>query len=534
MNSSRQAMCPNESPRAVAYARYSSDNQREESVVAQLRAIREYAARQGVEVVHEYVDEARTATTDDRPEFLRMVEDVAGGRVEVDLIYVHKLDRFARNRYDSAFYKHKLAQRGVRVVSVTEPLDDSPESGILEAMLEAMAEYYSRNLAREVMKGMRETAYKCQHAGGRAPLGYDVDPETRKYTINEEEAQAVRLIFARVLAGWGYGEILAELNSRGYRTKADKPFGKNSIHDILRNEKYAGVYVFNRASSKVAGKRNNHAQKPEDQVIRIPGGVPAIVSLEEWRKVQEMLGERERPRPRNRGESPYILTGKVICGECGSAFTGNSKIGGRGKNRYRLYSCAMRKRTKGCDNPDVRKDVLEAIVLREIEQVFFAEERIDVLIEKLEARARQQEEELAEEQKQVAAALGALAQRMDNLFRLVEGGRLDSPTAVPRLNELGKEKRELEERLREIDARSNLRLTKDAIRTYIEASRKAIQSASDASTLRHLVEAYVEKVVVYKDRTEVVLQVDLGPGADNDGGGGGSRTHVRRGISRNF
>ncbi|MEW8957513.1 MAG: recombinase family protein [Moorella sp. (in: firmicutes)] len=190
--------------KAVAYARFSSDNQREESITAQLRAIHDYAEKHGVIIVREYIDEARSATTDDRPEFLRMIEEVTSGCLQVDYVYVHKLDRFARNRYDSAIYRHKLASKGIRLIAVTQPLDDSPESVILEAMLEAMAEYYSKNLGREVMKGMRETAFQCRHTGGKPPLGYDIEPGSNKYIINEREAEAVRIIFSMYLQGCSY------------------------------------------------------------------------------------------------------------------------------------------------------------------------------------------------------------------------------------------------------------------------------------------------------------------------------------------
>lgn len=169
--------------RGAAYSRYSSDNQREESIDAQLYEIKEYAKANNISIVKIYVDEAKTATTDNRPGFLRMINDSKKGLF--DVILVHKLDRFARNRYDSAFYKRELKLAGVKLISITEKLDDSPESVILESLLEGMAEYYSKNLAREAMKGLKENARNCKHNGGVPPLGLDVDPETKQYKISE-------------------------------------------------------------------------------------------------------------------------------------------------------------------------------------------------------------------------------------------------------------------------------------------------------------------------------------------------------------
>ncbi|SFG62774.1 Site-specific DNA recombinase [Desulfotomaculum arcticum] len=244
--------------KAVIYARFSSDNQREESLTAQIRACTDYADKRGYTIIQTYTDEARSALTDNRPGFLRMIDEIKNFKVKADLVLVHKLDRFARNRYDSAFYRRELRQAGVRLESVTERLDDSPEAVLLESLIEGIAEYYSKNLAREVMKGMRETALQAKHCGGTPPLGYNVGPD-KKYIINETEARAVRIIFNMYAAGHGYGNIITTLNETNYKTKAGKPFGKNSLHEILKNKKYAGIYVFNRSTSKNAtGRRNNH------------------------------------------------------------------------------------------------------------------------------------------------------------------------------------------------------------------------------------------------------------------------------------
>lgn len=186
--------------RAYAYARYSSSNQREESIDAQLQAIREYAARENIQVARVFIDEAESARYDDRPSFQDMIDTA---RVDPpDMILVHKLDRFSRNRYDAAVYRRKLRDHGVRLVSVLEPLDGSPESVILESVLEGMAEYYSRNLAREVMKGMRQTAQKGKWCGGRPPLGYVVGPD-RFLVIEPKGAATVRRIFDLFLQGYG-------------------------------------------------------------------------------------------------------------------------------------------------------------------------------------------------------------------------------------------------------------------------------------------------------------------------------------------
>ncbi len=242
--------------KAAAYARFSSSNQRDESIDAQLRAIREYAEKNDIDIVREYIDRAKTGTNSDREAFRDMLHDSADG--EFELVVVHKLDRFARNRFDSAVSRKALNENGVKLVSVTEHFDDSPESIIIEGLLEAMNEYYSANLSREVMKGMRENALDCRYTGGYVPLGYRIDASGH-YQINEDEAPVIRRIFSAVIQGMSYNEIQRELSEKGIRTRAGQQFGKNSLYSILTNEKYIGVYIYNREVSKnSAGKRNSH------------------------------------------------------------------------------------------------------------------------------------------------------------------------------------------------------------------------------------------------------------------------------------
>lgn len=165
-------------PKVAQYARFSSDNQRSESIDAQIRAMNQFCKQNHWQVVSTYTDEARSATTDNRPQFQQMIAD--SGKGLFDIVLVHKLDRFSRDRYDSAIYKKKLKKNHVKLCSVLERMDDSPESIMMEAVLEGMSEYYSKNLAREVMKGMNETALQCKHTGGCPPLGYDLDEKRIK------------------------------------------------------------------------------------------------------------------------------------------------------------------------------------------------------------------------------------------------------------------------------------------------------------------------------------------------------------------
>ena len=249
---------------AVIYARYSSDNQREESIEGQLRDCRDYAVRNNLTIVGNYIDRALSERTADRPDFQRMIHD--SEKRLFDVVLVWKLDRFSRDRYDSAYYKHILKKNGVRVVSAKEAIADGPEGIILESMLEGMAEYYSAELAVKVRRGQRENAMKCRNNGGTLPFGYSVNKENGLLLVNPETAPIVREIFSRYDKGELIKTIVNDLNARGLRNNYGRPFQASAMTILLKNRKYIGDYRYG------------------DMII--PGGVPAIVDKDIFERVQ--------------------------------------------------------------------------------------------------------------------------------------------------------------------------------------------------------------------------------------------------------
>ena len=252
--------------RAVIYARYSSDNQREESIEGQLRECLAFANKIGVTVIEHYIDRALTAKTDNRPDFQRMIRDSA--KRCFDMVIVWKLDRFSRDRYDSAHYKHLLKKNGVKVVSATENISDGPEGIILESMLEGMAEYYSAELSVKIKRGLTENALKAKVNGGQNPFGYYVD-ENQKLSINKSEAPIVVEIFTMYEQGKTIKEIVQYLNSKGLQTKYGNGFSYNIVQYMLSNRRYIGDYKY--------------------ADIVIPDATPAIIDKGLFERVQQRL-----------------------------------------------------------------------------------------------------------------------------------------------------------------------------------------------------------------------------------------------------
>lgn len=495
--------------KVAAYARYSSDNQREESIEAQLRAIREYCERNNIQLVKIYTDEAKSATTDNRPGFLQMIHDSALGLF--DAVIVHKLDRFSRDRYDSAFYKRQLKKNGVRLISVLEHLDDSPESIILESVLEGMAEYYSRNLAREIMKGMKETALQCKHTGGIPPLGYDVGPD-KTYVINEHEAKAVRMIFEMYAAGKGYTDIIRALNEAGFRTKMGRQFGKNSIHEILRNEKYRGVYIYNRTASKEAGKRNHHKSKNEDEIIRIEGGMPRIIDDETWERVQERMEKNKRGPGAYKAKEVYLLSGLIYCGKCGSAMVGNRRLSGNSKSKYLSYECSTHKRTKGCSMKAINAKVAENTVIEELEKRILSKEGVEEIAAKIHAFAQSQYSTIKEDIQTFKKELSEVQQQIDNIVDAVAKG-LFHPSFKEKMDYLEQRKETILRRLHEAELQAQINSpTIDEIKAYI--LKDVGVKYKDPDEQKRIIQTYVRKVIVYEDHIDVHFIVDLSGGAE--------------------
>ena len=498
---------------SAIYARYSSHNQREESIEAQIRACEEYAKRKNLQIVAHYTDSAKSGTNSERESFLKMIEDSA--KSQFKFLIIHKLDRFSRDKFDAVTFKRKLKMNGVTILSVTENLDNSPESVMLESCLEGMAQYYSLNLAREVMKGMKESAYKCTHLGGRPPLGYDVDPLTRKYVINDTEAAIVKYIFDSYMDGVGYNRLLDYLNGMGYKTKHGKPFGKGSLYSILGNEKYVGKFVFNKKLEKdVSGKRNPQ-WKPREEWIVVDGGLPAIVDEETFNVVQAKMGNNKKRGGRFKAKVVYLLSGLIVCGECGASMFGNTRRCGRNKSRYSSYKCSHRANVKGCRNKEIRKEYLENYVLDELYTKLFTESSIKKLSVMLNDYNRKKTEEADHETKLALNELDEINGKISKIILLVSESGISIETVKDDLKRLEERKHFVESFLRDIRLKNNIAtISEDAIYELICKSKEFVQSRNIAEC-QNFIHSYIEKIIIFNERVEVFFKIHV-PDDTND------------------
>lgn len=481
--------------RVALYARYSSDNQREESIEAQLTILHKFCADNGYTVVAEYCDRAKSATTSNRPEFLRMIDD--SKNKEFDFVIVHKLDRFSRDRYDSAFFKRELKRNDVKLISVLERLDDSPESIILESMLEAMAEYYSRNLGREVMKGLGVNAKKCIWNGGTPPLGYDVVEQ--RLVVNPEEAKAVQIIFEMTADGYGYGAIVDRLNLLGYKTKRGVPFGRNSIFEILKNEKYFGCFTYN----KRASKHNNHAYKPDEEVVRIEGGCPALVTKELWERANAV--RRASRSSYSNAKRTYLLTGLLYC-ECGGKFHGNVRRHKKRGLEYTTYRCSERVNKRDCDTKEIRCQILDAWVIDEFCKVFFTEDSIKRITQGLNENLRNTVDN-DDDYNRVKDTLSRAEKSRDNLIEAIsQTGVNEAITAKIKECEaiITEAKTFLESYERDFGQNS---ITEEDVKAKIDELKEYLLNPENVQRSKFVLSQYIEKIEISNEKIKATFKV---------------------------
>ena len=452
----------------VIYARYSSDSQREESIDGQLRECKAFAAKNDFQIVGTYIDRALSAKTDNRPDFQKMINDSSSGKFEV--IIVWKLDRFARNRYDSAHYKSVLRKNGVKVVSATEIISDNPEGILLESMLEGMAEYYSAELAEKVIRGLKENALKCKYNGGTLPIGYTTD-SNQCFQIDPLTAPIVLDAFTHYADGATMREITDEMNIRGVRTKRGGKININCVTRMLHNRKYIGEYKY--------------------RDVLIEGGIPAIIPKDLFDRVQKRMAQTKKAPAKHKAEDEYLLTTKLFCGKCKCLMVGESGTSHTMKV-HRYYKCVSVKNHRGCDKKTVKKEWIENLVIEQIQKVIFNDELVSRLADTIIDLQSKENTALPLLHKQFAE----VQKSIDNMLSAIEQGILTASTKE-RLEALEERKNDLSVQIIK-EEMAKPTLTKEQIIFWIERFRKL--NINHLDHRRRLIDSFVNAIYLYDDK----------------------------------
>lgn len=469
---------PNENStyRAAIYARYSSSGQREESIEGQIRECTDFAERNNITIVKTYSDKALSGkSTEKREAFQQMMRDAEKGIFNALICW--KIDRFARNRYDSAMNKARLKKNGVRLFYAKESIPEGPEGIILESVMEGYAEYYSENLAQNVKRGNYESALECKTLGHMC-LGYQTSPDG-KYQINPETAPIIRYIFEEYSQNTSCVDIAAALNAKGWHTLTGGKFAAKGLAKILTNEKYIGIYTYK-------------------DTVRIENGVPAIISRELWDKCQKILADHRKSPRTGTGTAVgrYILTGKFFCGNCGHtmvAGTGTSKTG----KRYGYYQCSGK-----CGRKRLKKDKIEQFVIAKLDEFLNDDEFIETLIEKI---LEYQSSVFSDGHKEAIIRLTKQKKESekarDNIFKAIENG-IYSEALKGRLDAIEAEISSLTALIAEAEADCPL-LTREQIQLYFNRLRE--KKINNTQYKERLIDTFLNSIYLRHDGSMLLI-----------------------------
>lgn len=462
------------------YARYSSTSQTEASIEGQLMVCRKYADDNQYTVVAEYIDRAKSASKDveKRTEFQKMIRDSAKGNFQLVLVY--QLDRFARNKFDSATYKARLKKNGIRVISAKETISDDPSGILMESVLEGMAEYYSAELSLKIRRGQQLNVEKLQVVTGGHPFGFKV--ENKKLAIDEETAPYVRKIYEMYNSGTNMVKLRDYMNGLGIVNTKGNKFQLSQIDRILKNKRYAGYYIY--------------------KDTEVKDGIPAIISEELFNEVQVKMEKNKKAPARSKAvEEQYILTGKLFCGYCRNPMAGDSGTSHTGKVHH-YYTCLTVKKHKGpCKKKSERKTHIEDYIIRECLWLL-TDENIKIIADNVMLAVEREKRQ--SRYASLSKSLKDVEKRKDNLINSLTN--TDNQNIIKKiyekLDDLDKQGVEIQ---REMFREENIQnsLTKETIVDFLTNLKR--RSTDDFSYRQLLVDVLVNKIYLYDDKLEMFL-----------------------------
>ena len=479
---------------AVIYVRVSTEKQVDNySLETQEKILRGCAAADGYQNVVVFREEGKSGRNTNRPAYQEMMKYI--GNNHIDAVYVHKLDRLHREECNVFNDLRFFREQNIRLVAPGDGIDTmNGDTSLLIALQAALGANFSRNLSTETRKGLLARAQLGLHLGGSPPYGYTVDTDTGELLIDEITAPAVLKAFELYADGYRTGEICDWLTENGYVTPKGNVFKPNTLNTMFHNEKYRGVYTWDKATPKDAeGHRNSHAVK--ETYIRIEDGCPRIVSDELFAAVQERLALNRDKAARAKPKRYYPLNGRIWCAECGSRMTGNVQYSS-GK-QYFQYRCS-----KHCGNKAIRAELLETSVLESLQMALFSSPNRAAILKTLDDRAKADQSACDSKYQQLRTKRCGLKTSQDNLMKILETGRA-TKAIMNRLDRISGELEQTDFQIQSLDRTGH---------SFTEADLEKLQKGfveymqqNGSIHNKQLLNSTIEKVVVGKDQVHVSL-----------------------------
>jgi len=501
--------------KTAIYARVSSDSQDVAlSISAQLRALRDYAMKHGYQIAREFVDEAESGRTAARPSFREMIALARTKHPSFEAILVWKLNRFARNRVDSITYKKLLKDRGIKVISINEPLDDTPSGHLLEGVIETIDEFYSENMGQDIKRGMRENAERGFYNGSRPPYGLKkvavTDGNKTRYKLEPEAdaspaVQIIRRIFDRALSGTGCKEIAMTLNRDGFRTSTGQYWGKTTVHKVLTNEAYCGTLVWGGRP----GHPSIHSGIPP---VRKEIAWPAIIDKESFELVQKKMASNapKEVHPRT-VPSFYLLSGFLFC-SCGHAMIGRSAK----SHQYYYYMCnkSCKQGKDACNARILPKDNFEHLVIEQIKEKVLTQGCLEELVKLVNEELDSTHVVLKDKLDAIDAELNDVSARLSRLYDALETGKLSLDDLAPRIKELRTRQDELSKaRIQteaEVIAQGTEHVDVEMVKSYAQDLRSLLEETSFTESKTFL-RSFIKRIVINGENATIHYNLPMPP-----------------------
>lgn len=468
--------------KAAEYARYSTLNQTENSIEYQLEAIRKYCTENRITITATYIDRGESGTNTDREDFQRML--AAAKRREFDAVVIYDISRGSRDVADWFSFRKDMMRLGVKVISATQQLGDITNGSdfLVELLNVGMGQFEVLQSRQKSIAGVAVRAKEGVFLGGTAPLGYDI--VNQRYVVNPVEAEAVKTIFRMYGEGESYNAILEAV--KGVRGKYGRPLGKNSLHSILTNERYIGVYTWNKKYTK--NFRRWAGGKPNPNCVRIEDAIPAIIDDITWEKVQKRMSSNKR-NASNKAKRTYLLTGLIECEECGGTYVGHTSRNQKGvETRY--YVCGNRYRTHTCHGQSVNADWLERQVVEAVRD-YLADTDFEAEAQRIADQVNNSSPDLVAER----AELAGINAKLGNGLRAILNGFNDFPELHEEMDRLRVRKGELED----IIGRRTARRTPVDPQKIVKIFRQSTENGD--ADLPKLLKEHIEKIYACTDGT---------------------------------
>lgn len=461
----------------VIYARYSCSGQREESIEGQLQVCQKYARENNLTIIKKYIDKAKTGRSDDRPQFQQMITD--SGKREFEAVLVYSLDRFSRDMYKSMYYELKLQKSNVSLMSATENFANTASGRFYKNMMMCNSQFFTDELSQKVKRGLYVNAEKGLMNGGVIPFGYKLID--KKLVVDNTTAPYVERIFQMYADGKRCIDIIKYLNSHGMRTARGTAFNRNSLHTILNNRKYIGEYKYG------------------DVIIK--EGVPRIINDDLFNEVAEILVKNKHNAGHNKAKIEYLLTTKLFCGNCKSPMVGISGTSRHNKTYY-YYSC-NESRKKRCKKRNVRKELIEDLVVNKCREML-TDENINKITREIIKVGKKQKDNT--NLKYLKNQIKQTQQQIENLITALSMCNIDNvrKDIFDKIAKLEAKHAEFEKEL-SVENLRHIELTETDIKFFL--TRLKDGDINDIKYRKTLVNIFVNSVYLYDDRATIIFNV---------------------------